>query len=138
MKFSAMGPLTTALQTCKEFVTVIAPLVPIREMDGNSGSTVVATDTSTRDKTSTRGMESDSQSGMGYEFPDSQAVSASQTEAAQGMDISLPLQPDESNLIPVPDLAKVNSYVEVVAIFLLFCTAASKPEQVSWKSVFRY
>lgn len=109
-----MGPSSTALQTCKEFATILAPLVPIREMDGSGGSTVVVTDTSTRDKTSVRGMESDSQS-MGYEdsqFLDSQVASAS-CEKQREPDISLPLQPDESNLIPVPDLAKVASYIYI-------------------------
>ena len=83
-------------------------------MDGSGGSTVVtsmrdktSTDTSMHDKTSMCGVETSDSQLMGYEntqFLDSQATTYGYQ---QGKETSLPLEPDESNLIPVPDLAKV-------------------------------
>lgn len=89
-------------------------------MDSSGGSTVVTstrdkTDTSTRDKTSTCGIESTDSQLIGYEdtqFLDSQATYGYQQA-------SLPLQPDESSLIPVPDLAKVSVTFFKDAIYLL-------------------
>lgn len=107
VKFSPTGPLTTALETCREVATALAPLVPIREMGGSGGSTVVVTDTSTRDKTTTCGVQSSDSQLMGYEdtqFIDSQTTYEKRTQSKEN---SLPLQPEESSLIPVPDLAKV-------------------------------
>ena len=121
-----MGPSSTALETCRDFATVLAPLVPIREMDSSGGSTVVTstrdkTDTSTRDKTSTCGIESTDSQLMGYEdtqFLDSQATYGYQQA-------SLPLQPDESSLIPVPDLAKVcDIFKDVNLLKLLSCSTS--------------
>lgn len=106
-------------------------------MDGSGGSTVVtstrdktSTDTSTRDKTSTDtsmhdktsmcGVETSDSQLMGYEdtqFLDSQATYGYQ----QGKETSLPLQPDESNLIPVPDLAKVCDANLLNKVLISFC-----------------
>ena len=120
IKFSPMSSLTSSLETCRQFVTLLAPLVPIREMSDVC---------STRGKdTSTRAMESDSQFdedsqmlnssqivALGYDPhlqrqrshnipPHSQEV----THRGSGVGTST-IQPDESKLIPVPDIATVLS-----------------------------
>ena len=120
IKFSPMSSLTSSLETCRQFVTLLAPLVPIREM-----SDVCIT----RGKdTSTRAMESDSQFDEDSQMLNSSQIVASGydphlqrqrshnipphsqevTHRGSGVATST-VQPDESKLIPVPDIAKVLS-----------------------------
>jgi hypothetical protein len=119
VKFSPLSPLTTALDTCKQFVMVMAPLVPLKEMEGTSSTR--NKDPSTRDSSagSTQALDRDSQLiGYGEEsqmLEYSQMVPASQltqsvestqshTNAPGSVTV---MEPDESSLIPVPDLGKL-------------------------------
>ena len=117
-----MSPSTSALETCKQFATVLSPLVPIRDMGGSGASSVARTDAGgTCKATNTHAMESDSQL-IGCDdsqVVDSQLASVSserpplnqvetlrqQANSMAGSDETV--QPDESKLIPIPDLGKV-------------------------------
>ena len=85
----------------------MATLVPIREMEAGLG---------TRDRgTTTRGDQSgssvlagESQLMMGDDFDSSQVVSETQSsESLQQNAVGPILTPDESSLIPIPDIGKV-------------------------------
>ena len=125
VKFSSMSPSISALETCKQFATVLAPLVPIRDMSGSGASSVARTDAgSTCVTTNTHTMESDSQL---ISYDDSQVLDSQmssvpyertplnqgetlhqQPSGMAGSDGSREtVQPDESKLIPIPDLGKV-------------------------------
>ena len=112
VKFLPLSSPTNAVETCRDFATFIAPLVPIREMEG-----AISTrdkDTSTRDKSgSLCGIERDSQFvNYGDDFDCSQIVSETQIAESQQMNVASSgagpiLVPDESSLIPIPDIGKV-------------------------------
>ena len=121
-----MSPSTSALETCKQFATVLSPLVPIRYMGGSGASSVARTDASgTCEATNTHTMESDSQliSCDDSQVVDSQLASVSserpplnqvetlhqQANSMAGSDETV--QPDKSKLVPIPDLGKVCSYM---------------------------
>ena len=126
VKFSAMNPSTSALETCRQFAIVLAPLVSIRDMSANGASTVARVDTGSCKAASTHAMESDSQL---VSYDDSQVLDSQltsvpcerpprnqgETEHHQpsGMVVSdgsrETVQPDESKLIPIPDIGKVCS-----------------------------
>ena len=145
VKFSPMrSSVPTSLETCRHFAALLAPLVPIREMDIGTRDE----GTSTRDNTiSMRAMESDSQLTC---CEDSQMLDSSQVVPNQdlllpeqrytplqqpnshiGGDESAPvsLQPDESKLIPVPDMGKV--HIHDLPCLALYLCRKSGPCQLS-------
>ena len=117
VKFAPISPSTVALETCRQFSAVMAPLVvSIREMEAG-GSAARDKDTSARDKAGSApcALEGDSQFlGYGEDFESTQVISETQSSEYHQPNTAAGtgpiLIPDESSLIPVPDIGKVLYY----------------------------
>ena len=117
VKFAPNSSSATALETCRQFSTVIAPLVPVKEMEMGAAACRKGTTRTTSDKTGSfsSGLDGDSQFlGCGEDFDSSQQQvvpeTQNNTESRQpNMTAGTGpiLIPDESSLIPIPDIGKV-------------------------------
>ncbi|CAI8031980.1 Meiotic recombination protein REC114 [Geodia barretti] len=112
VKFAPIPPSTAAFETCRQFSAVMAPVVlSIREMEAG-GFAARDMGTSAHDKVGSTpcALEGDSQFlGYGEDFESTQVISETQSSEMPNMTAGTGpiLIPDESSLIPVPDIGKV-------------------------------
>ena len=115
VKFAPIPPSTAAFETCRQFSAVMAPVVlSIREMEAG-GFAARDKGTSAHDKVGSTpcALEGDSQFlGYGEDFESTQVISETQSSEMPNMTAGTGpiLIPDESSLIPVPDIGKVLYY----------------------------